>query len=98
MLAKPAEVDFDEELALNKIEFAPNPNDGRFNLEFELPEHKKTRILVFDQMGRKVYEELLNNFDGQYSNQIDISNQPNGTYFLIVAQDQKQFTKKIVKQ
>ncbi len=98
MLAKPADVDFDEELALNKIEFAPNPTDGQFKLEFELPEEKNTRVLVFDQMGRKVYEELLNNFDGAYSNQIDISTQPNGVYFLIIAQDQKQFTKKIVKQ
>lgn len=98
MLEKPANVDFEEELPLNRIEFAPNPNDGLFSLEFELPEQKDTRILIFDQSGRKVFEELQSNFSGSYKNQIDISSQPNGVYFLIIAQDEKQFTKKIVKQ
>ncbi|MFM1874889.1 MAG: hypothetical protein RL266_626 [Bacteroidota bacterium] len=98
MLSEPANVDFKKELALNVIEFAPNPNDGLFNLSFELPEKKSTRVLVFDQMGRKVYEELRNNFDGSYRNQIDISAQQSGVYFLIIAQEDKQFTRKIVKQ
>ena len=98
MLSKPAAVDFEEDLALNRIEFAPNPSDGNFSLEFDLPEEKSTRILVFDQNGRRVYEEILSNFNGSYKNQIDISSQPAGVYFLIIAQDQKQFTRKIVKQ
>lgn len=98
MLAAPAKVNFEEELALNRIEFSPNPNNGQFNLEFELPEQRDTRILVFDQMGRIVHEQLLGNFDGSYKDQIDISSQPNGVYFLIIAQGQKQFTRKIVKQ
>lgn len=98
MLAQPASVDFAKELSVNKIEFAPNPNNGQFNLNFELPEKKDTRIMVFDQMGRKVYEELISNFNGNYRNQIDISTQPNGVYFLIIAQQDKQFTRKIVKQ
>ncbi len=98
MLAEPAAVDFEKELALNKIEFAPNPNDGQFKLEFDLPENTNTRVMVLDQAGRKVYEELLNNFDGRYSNRINISSQQNGVYFLIIAQGDRQFTKKIVKQ
>jgi hypothetical protein len=98
MLTEPAKVDFKKELALNNIEFAPNPSDGLFNLSFELPEKKSTRVLVFDQMGRKVYEEILNNFGGSYKNQIDISAQQSGVYFLIIAQQDKQFTRKIVKQ
>lgn len=98
MLAAPAKVDFEEDLSLNKIEFSPNPNNGQFNLEFELPEQRATRILVFDQMGRNVHEEMLSNFDGRYKDQIDISAQPNGVYFLIIAQGEKQFTRKIVKQ
>lgn len=98
MLTEPAAVDFRKDLSLNKIEFAPNPSDGMFNLTFELPEKKSTRVLVFDQMGRKVYEEILNNFNGSYKNQIDISAQQSGVYFLIIAQQDKQFTRKIVKQ
>ena len=98
LLTESASVNFNKSLALNKIEFAPNPNNGQFNLSFELPETTDTRIMVFDQMGRRVYEEVLRNFDGSYNNQIDISSQPSGVYFLIIAQRDKQFTKKIVKQ
>jgi hypothetical protein len=98
MLAQPAAVNFKKELALNRIEFSPNPSNGQFNLAFELPEKKATRVLVLDQMGRKVNEEILGNFSGTYKNQIDISSRPNGVYFLIIAQGEKQFTRKIVKQ
>lgn len=98
LLSEPAAVDFKKDLALNKIEFAPNPSDGQFNLSFELPKKQATRVMVFDQVGRKVYEELLNNFSGSYKNDINISSQPNGVYYLIIAQQDKQFTRKIVKQ
>ena len=98
VLAAPAKVDFGKELGISRIEFSPNPSNGQFQLDFELPEQANTRVIVFDGMGRKVHEELLNNFDGQYSNSIDIGSQPNGVYFLIIAQGDKQFTRKIVKQ
>lgn len=98
VLAAPAKVDFGKELGINRIEFSPNPSNGQFQLNFELPEHENTRVMVLDGMGRKVHEELLNNFEGQYSNRIDIGSQPNGVYFLIIAQGDKQFTRKIVKQ
>lgn len=98
MLAKPASVNFKKDLPKNKIEFAPNPSNGQFNLMFELAEDKDTRVLIFDQSGRKIYEEILNNFDGRYRNHIDISMHPSGMYFLIIAQGEKQFTRKLVKQ
>lgn len=98
VLAAPAKVDFSKELGINRIEFSPNPSNGQFQLNFDLPEQQNTRVMVLDGMGRKVHEELLNNFDGHYSNRIDIGSQPNGVYFLIIAQGEKQFTRKIVKQ
>lgn len=97
MLEEPAAVDFNKSLPLNKIEFAPNPSDGLFNLAFDLPKKQDTRVMIFDQAGRKVFEELLVNFSGSYKNQIDISAQPSGVYFLIIAQQDKQFSRKIVK-
>lgn len=98
LLAEPADVDFNKSLAINKIEFAPNPSDGQFNLAFDLPKKQDTRVMVFNQSGQKVYEEIMNNFSGSYRNQIDISTQPSGVYFLIIAQQDKQFTRKIVKR
>jgi hypothetical protein len=41
--------------------------------------------------------EELNEFSGTYTNQIDISKQPSGTYFLQIVQGQKSYSKKITK-
>ena len=33
----------------------PNPNDGRFVIEYELSEAQETRISVYDQLGNKQF-------------------------------------------
>lgn len=98
MLEEPAAVDFDSELKLNSIEFAPNPSNGEFSLSIDLPEVADTRVMIFDGNGRQIYTKEMRNFSGVYNQTVDISDQPNGIYFLIVAQGEKQFTKKILKQ
>lgn len=98
MLQEKANVDFEEQLPVNNLEFSPNPSDGHFNLQFELSDKADTRIMVFDNSGRQVYDQILKDFEGSFNQQVDISDQPDGVYFMIVAQGEKQFTRKIVKQ
>ena len=98
MLREPAAVNFDSELKLNSIEFAPNPSNGEFSLSIDLPEAADTRVMIFDSNGRQIYTKEMRDFSGVYNQTVDISDQPNGIYFLIVAQGEKQFTKKILKQ
>jgi PDZ domain-containing secreted protein len=98
MLREPAAVNFDTELKLNSIEFAPNPSNGEFSLSIDLPETADTRVMIFDGNGRQIYTKEMRGFSGVYNQTVDISDQPNGIYFLIVAQGEKQFTKKVLKQ
>lgn len=98
MLQEKANVDFEEQLPINNLEFSPNPSNGQFNLQFELSDQADTRILVFDNSGRQVYDQVLKDFEGSFNQQIDITDQPAGVYFMMVAQGEKQFTRKIVKQ
>lgn len=92
------DVNPDSDLAIKSLQFAPNPSNGDFNLTFELPNQGNTEIKVYDGNGRQVYYETLNNFKGSYNNRINISNEPNGVYFLIITQKDQQFSKKIIKQ
>jgi C-terminal processing protease CtpA/Prc len=98
LVATNAGVSPDQELSIDRIEFAPNPTDGTFTLEFDLPSTEKTRVLVLNATGAKVHEEILGRFDGHYRRSIDLSDQPNGIYFVVIAQGNSQFTRKIIRQ
>jgi len=97
-LANKAGETFDNELELGEISFSPNPNTGKFNLNFFLSESGDTDVRLLDMQGRPVYEETLKKFEGNYSKQIDIAKQANGVYFLLITQNGKQFTKKVIKE
>ncbi len=85
-------------LNLHALTFAPNPNQGQFNLSFDIPERGNTLVRITDTAGKAVFEESLNDFEGQYSQKIDISDNYKGLYFLQVIQGDKAMTKKIVVQ
>lgn len=85
-----------EELAISKLKFSPNPNDGKFNLSFKLNEKEPVSIKIYNMQGKAVYNEQLSNFSGKYSNKIDISNSGEGVYILQIMQNNKANTNKIV--
>ncbi len=92
------EVSPESDLAIKSLQFAPNPNNGDFQLTFDLQNTGDTEIKVYDGNGRQVYYEMLPAFQGRFENRINISNEPNGVYFLIISQKGQQFSKKIIKQ
>ncbi len=89
-----------EKQNLNDIDltFSPNPNDGRFNLGFNLSKKGRTQINIVDMHGRSVYEEDLGKFSGPYSKNIDISAHGKGIYFIQIIQGNKATAQKIVIQ
>jgi hypothetical protein len=54
--------------------------------------------MLFDAQGRKVYYEMLGDFEGVYQNEIDISERPSGSYFLQIMQGGRTYSRKIIKQ
>jgi hypothetical protein len=85
-------------LKIEKLDFYPNPNNGKFNLSFTLSEKGKTKITVLDSNGKEVYKEVLPDFTGNYNKAIDISGKGKGMYFLNVEQGIKVMNKKLVIQ
>ena len=86
----------DGKLALEKMNFYPNPNNGKFNLSFSLPEKGNTEITILNIEGKKVYSESLPNFVGAYDKEIDISKNPKGVYFVRIEQGKHAQVKKVV--
>ena len=85
------------DLALEQISFYPNPNDGILNLNFVTTEKQPIKVVLYNGIGEMVYLEERSGFDGNYNKTIDISDEPNGTYYLQIMQNGKSYSKKIVK-
>lgn len=93
-------VSFDNEndLIMESISFYPNPSNGQINLRFSLATEGDVKIMIFDQRGNMIFNESRMNFNGYYANDIDISNQADGAYFLQIVQNTQTYSKKIIKQ
>ena len=88
--------DLSNDLEVQDLTLYPNPSDGRFNLNFELPGDGVSVVKIFDVAGNEIYAETLNGVDGNYERMIDISDKPTGAYFLQVTRNGQSYTKKLV--
>ena len=85
-------------LKVEKINLYPNPTKGLFRLQFDLPEKGITEIKAVNAAGRTIYEYELGNFSGEFSDDVDISQNGVGTYFLQIRQGDKYVSKKVILQ
>lgn len=86
----------DGKLAIEKMNFYPNPSSGKFNLSFTLPEKGDAQITILNSDGKIVYKESLPNFSNTYDKEIDISKNAKGVYFVKVEQGKHAQVKKII--
>ncbi len=85
-----------KELSVKDLKFSPNPNDGKFDLNFELSKKQSVQIKIVDLQGKEVYNETVSDFNGKYSSNIDISENGEGVYILQILQGKKASTSKVV--
>lgn len=86
----------DQKLKLDQMNFFPNPNTGKFKLSFNLQDRGDTEINILNMEGKAVYHQQLKSFSGNYDQEIDISSQPKGVYFVKVAQGSHSYVKKLM--
>ncbi|MFY9307739.1 MAG: T9SS type A sorting domain-containing protein [Bacteroidia bacterium] len=73
----------------------PNPNNGLFTVAVKLEHASISEITVFSYIGQKVYHLKTGNFaNGTY--QLDLTNQPEGIYFVHLNTGSKTEVKTIV--
>lgn len=86
------------ELRVNDLGLFPNPDQGAFRLQFELPEQGPTSIRIYNAAGRSIYDYDLGPYSGPFSDEVDISQNGPGAYYLEITQGTKRLTKKVVLQ
>ena len=74
----------------------PNPNDGRFSINFITAlEAEKYVVTIVDLIGETVYQQELSN--DETIKQFDISHLKRGTYVLMISSNQILLTQKFIK-
>ncbi|MBI4947900.1 MAG: T9SS type A sorting domain-containing protein [Bacteroidetes bacterium] len=73
----------------NRFIIYPNPNNGTFAIETK---EKKYELVIANVLGEKIYSSKIN----LGKSEIDLSNQPNGIYFMQIKTDQGTANKKLI--
>jgi S1-C subfamily serine protease len=85
-------------LQIDDLNMFPNAATSKYELTFHLPTEGETKISVYNSAGRLIYEYDLGQFTGEFQDQVDISQNGIGNYYLEILQDNKALTKKILLQ
>ena len=83
-------------LSAKELSYFPNPNDGKFTLKFALSKTQPVAIRIYDVTGRPIFEEIVSEFDGKYSNEIDLKGKERGVYVLQITQKNRGLSRKIL--
>ncbi|MCX6230246.1 MAG: T9SS type A sorting domain-containing protein [Bacteroidetes bacterium] len=78
------------------IKIIPNPNNGKFNLNFTNEYSENISIQIFNMLGELVYNESKHQYKGIYNDNIDISKLSNGIYSINIKIGERKTTEKIV--
>jgi PKD repeat protein len=81
-----------------KLSIYPNPAKGIFNININSDILNKADLKVVDALGKVVYEQQGLSIQGSHQSSIDLSNHPEGVYFVIVSGDDYRSVKKIFLQ
>jgi hypothetical protein len=77
----------------------PNPNNGLFNVSFDLLRDEKTmNVVLTDITGRIIYKRQLESHTGTSTFQMNTTSFEKGTYFLEISNSQSRSVRKVIVQ
>ncbi len=85
-----------EKLEPLDLSYYPNPNNGKFTLKMSVKSADPLKVSIMDLSGKIIHEEEIKTFDGNYSKDFDLSEQPSGIYLLQVLQGKSRLVRKIM--
>jgi len=81
-------VGLDEGLIGQSLNLYPNPNSGKFRVEFQVEGLKNVELRVMSLLGQTLHSSKPGNISGTYREEIDLSSQAAGVYILqIISED-----------
>ncbi len=86
---------FSDKIGSDNIKIYPNPTRGQLKIEFLTPiEPNRIRISVFCSSGKLVYQKTML----QNPEMVDLSDQVNGIYLMVIENEVNKVTWRIIKQ
>jgi hypothetical protein len=85
-----------EGLGVGKLKVYPNPSDGKFSISFKSADKKEVNISVTDSNGKEVFKQNMKDFEGEYFQQVDISDKGKGAYYIKITSGDDAISKKIL--
>ena len=86
------------DLGWDDLRLTPDGPNGQFRVAFMVPDRGDLAVSVHDARGERVYHEAITGSKGAYERLLDLSDLPDGTYFLVVGQGDATEARKLVKQ
>jgi hypothetical protein len=82
--------------SINRLSVYPNPSNGIFSTVFEAISSDNYSVKITNTLGQVVYQELLNNFSGVYSKEINLTSYGQGIYMLVISNSKQEEVKKVL--
>ena len=76
----------------------PNPSRDIFNVTFTSEDAQDLEVRIINIVGEVVYTENLEQFTGEYTKQINLSDNAKGIYFLEIETNEGIINKKLILQ
>ncbi|MDR1793669.1 MAG: C10 family peptidase [Bacteroidales bacterium] len=87
-----------ENVKLGNLNIYPNPAKNIINVDFVSLENQNVEISVFDVLGKQLYINNIQTFEGEYQQKIDISAWANGLYVVKIMTPRGILVQKINKE
>jgi len=84
--------------AINNLDIYPNPSRDIFNISFTSEDKQNLRVRIMNVIGEELINENLEQFIGEYTKQINLSDNAKGIYFLEIETNDGVINKKMILQ
>ena len=84
--------------AINNLSIYPNPSRDIFNVTFTSEQVQNLKVRILNVVGEEIINDNLQQFVGEYTKQIDLSNNAKGIYFLEIETESGVVNKKLILQ
>lgn len=81
-----------------KLSVSPNPNNGIFQLSFEVIKRSDLSIEILNAVGQRVFLNTQSGFLGKYNKQLNLKQFSSEFYLLKIQHDKKTYLQKILIQ
>ena len=82
--------------AINNLSIYPNPSRDIFNVSFTSIDKQDLRVRILNIIGEELVSENLEQFIGEYTKQIDLTNNAKGIYFLEITTNNGVVNRKLI--